>query len=487
MSSAKTLTSSLLEQSQLRLRAAVRRYPTLHRILKEALVGSKVLRQRWRRRDSEPVHVWGRHVPRFVIPFDGATLDSLRAASTEHALTIFEGRHTLYIPPQPNREAVLGAEFLAAYPPEAGIKLLKNFAPPSRVSYLHETDVAAEAALHGRVENQVFAAAGLHANKLGPRPYDLVHLVGGKADLTAIVCEHVVGREPSQAEYEQFITELKALEGRGVFSFANPSRYDCGDFQGPGCNKNLITGPAGPRYVDSQCFLFEHEVVGDLLTQHEDTLHFGDVLTVVNGGRRFLYQDVPGLSGRSGAARRGTGERWKAIDELLQRHEIPLRGRVVFDVCCNSGMMMHGALVRGAAWAVGWDLPAVAEAADALLPLLGSGRTSLVGAQLGLDTDLRAALPQWIVDRTEARPGAGHARGVALFLAAWHHIGFPPGVGDLPWEWLIYEGQENEPSTKTQENVATMSERWNAEQVERFVIHDGISSPRPVVLFRRRS
>lgn len=476
MSDLNDLTSKLIEDSKHRLRAVIRRHPRLHSVAKEALVGYRLLRQRWRRGETEPVHVWGRQVPRYAIPFAGSDPNSLRAALGEHGLSVAEGRHTFYVPPQPGRDAVFGAEFLAAYPPDVGVKILKNFEPPSRARYLHETDVAAEAALHGPISNQVFAAAGLHANGLGPRPFDLVHLAGAKADLTAIVSAHVEGRKPTMAEYDWFIAQLRALEGREVFTFTNPSRYDCGDFSGPDCNNNLIVGPAGPRYVDSQCFLFEDGVVADLLAQREDTLHFGDVLTVVNAGQRFLYQEVPG---RSGPARRGTGERWRAIDDLFARHGASLRGLVVFDVCCNSGMMMHGALVRGAVWAVGWDLPQVADAADALLPLLGSGRTSLVGAELGLETDLRSELPEWIAERTKEQPG------VALFLAAWHHIGFPPGVGDLPWAWLVYEGRENETTATTDENVATMGERWRADAVERFIIRDGIGGPRPVVLLRR--
>src|SRR5690606_16561214 len=96
------------------------------------------------------------------------------------------------VPPQPGREAVFGAELLAAFPPDVGIKLLKNFAPPSRARYTYETGSLAEAALAGPIGNQVFAAASLYAYGLGPRPYDLVHLRGAAAgvDMSAIIGEH---------------------------------------------------------------------------------------------------------------------------------------------------------------------------------------------------------------------------------------------------------------------------------------------------------
>jgi hypothetical protein len=471
----------LLAKSKQWLRAEVRRRPVIHRVAKEALVGIKLARHRMRRGSREPLHGWGAQFRSYRIPFAGTDASALRAALRQHSLQVAEGRHTIYVPPQPGREAVFGAELLAAFPENVGIKLLKNFAPPSRARYHHETGSLAEAALIGPIGNQVFASAALYAYGLGPRSYDLVHLVGASAgvELTAVMLEHVEGEPPSEAEYQAFIGELGALEQRGVFRFANPSRFDCYDFSPPDCNSNLLSSAGGPRYVDPQPFLFEErEVIQDVVAQHEQVLHFGDVLTVVNAGQRFLYQEVPGASSN---ARRGTGERWQAIEGLLARNRVRLDRRLVFDVCCNSGMMMHGSLVRGAHWAFGWDLPAVADAADRLLPLLGSGRTSVFGRQLGLDTDLRADVPEWAVHWSQQHGGLG------LFLAAWHHIDFPPGVGELPWTELIYEGRENETDETTSKNVATMAERWRARELERIVISDGICGPRPLVLLRRSS
>lgn len=477
---ARSRATELLETSKHWLRAEIRRRPVIHRLAKEALVGIKLVRQRLRQGGREPLHGWGKRVQTYRTSFAGADLDGLRAALREHSLRVAEGRHTIYVPPQPGREAVFGAELMAAFPPEVGIKLLKNFAPPSRARYHYESGALAEAALIGPIGNQVFATAALYAYGLGPRPYDLVHLVGAGAagvDMTAIVCEDIDGQNPSTAEYDEFIAKLRALEERGLFRFANPSRFDCSDFYSPDCNGNLITSAAGPRYVDSQVFLFEEdEVLADVIAAREQTLHFGDVLSIVHAGQRFLYQEVPGSRAN---ARRGTGERWQAIEGLLVRNGVKLEQRVVFDVCCNSGMMMHGSLARGAHWAFGWDLPAVAEAADSLLPLLGSGRTNVFGRQLGLDTDLRADLPEWAAAWASAHGGVG------LFLAAWHHIDFPPGVGELPWDHLIYEGQENERLATTNENVATMTQRWQARELERMVIRDGLSGPRPIVLFGR--
>lgn len=468
---------AILENVNHWLRQEIRRRPLVHRTVKELLIGFKLARHKARRLNSTDVHGWGSFVATHAIPFGGCSLVELRASLRQHHLNWKEGRHTLYLPPQPGRERVLGAAFSRSFPTHAGVKLLKNFSSPIEAVYHHEVDAWGESALAGPLANQLFAAASLYAYGLGPRPYDIVHLAGKHVDMTALVGEHVEGQVPTNADHRQFITRLLELEQRGLFQFANPSRIDCGDFAAPDCNDNLLVAAGEARYVDTQVFLFEPEkVVQDVVGTNEEVLHFGDVMSVVNSGRRFLYQEVPGTSNN---ARRGTAQRWTTIDALLQRHRSHLEGRLVFDICCNSGMMMHGALERGAHWAFGWDLPEVAAAADRLLPLLGAGRTRLFGTTLDQSTDLQADLPAWARDQASER-GA-----VALFLAAWHHIGFPPGVGELPWQWLIYEGRENEKASVTKANLQTMSERWGARLVEATTIHDGISQARPLALLRR--
>jgi hypothetical protein len=218
---------------------------------------------------------------------------------------------------------------------------------------------------------------------------------------------------------------------------------------------------------------FDRDSVTDtVIAAHEETLHFGDVLTVVRGGDRFLYQDVPG---RSRPGRRDTDARVREITDMLARHGAGFDGRVVLDVCCNSGMMMGEALARGARWSVGWDLPKVAAAADDLLSVLGAGRSEVHGVVIDDDTPFVADLPDWL-DPDDS---------VCLFLAAWHHVRFPPGVGDLPWKWLVYEGQENEDATHTRDNIATMQSQWSCRLVEQSTHSDGICGPRPLALFQK--
>lgn len=440
-------------------------------------MGAKLLRSRLhqaqRRLRGQTTPAWFQSTLRFDTPLrarDDAAL--LRRLLTD-GVRVHEGRHTLYLPPQPGLDQALGP-VVEAFPPECGFKLLRRFAPPERARYLNGATALGEAALLGGIHEQALGAAALASVGLGPRLLDVVHLRAGATDLSAMVVEHVHGRPPTLAEHALLLEALDDLQARGWLTLANSSGYACGDFMAPDCNGNLMVSDQGLRYVDPQLFLFDRgALIDDAVERHREVLHFGDRLRVVRGGDGFLYQ---GLPGRADPGRRDPDARWRHLDALLDAHDVSPRGRVVFDICCNAGLMMAGALHRGARWAQGWDLPAVADAARELLPLLGAGRSTVVGRPLDASTQLVGDLPGWL--------RAGDA--LCLFLAAWHHVGFPPGVGALPWRWLVYEGREHEDTAITERNVATMQERWRCRAVASQVITDGLCGPRPIVLLTRR-
>jgi hypothetical protein len=458
--------------------------PPLHRAAKELMVGAKLLRsqirhaqRRWRGETPSP---WLQSTLVFETPLRASDPLALHAELKAHGLTVLEGRHTLYLPPQPGLAAALGP-VAHAYGPGCGIKLLKRFAAPHEARYLHHTDALGEAALLGGIHQQALAAAALAAMGLGPRCYDVAHLRAGATSITAMIVEHVDGRAPTLAEHARLLEALDALRSRGRLTLANPSGYACGDFAAPDCNGNLLVAPGAARgelrYVDPQVLLFDvPAVIDDVIARHRDVLHFGDRLGVVNGGQRFLYQ---GLPGRRDVGRRDPDDRFDLLEPLLAAHGASLRDRVVFDVCCNAGLMMAGALRRGARWAVGWDLPPVAAAARELLPLLGAGRSTVIGRALQEPASLVDELPRHVYAAGQEPDG------VCLFLAAWHHVGFPAGVGTLPWQWLVYEGREHEEAEITRANVATMEARWQCRAVVERVLADGLCGPRPVVLFTR--
>lgn len=439
-------------------------------------MGAKLLRSRIhqarRRLEGREAPRWLQSTLRFGAPLRARDPDQLLSELRAQGLIVRPGRHTLYLPPQPGLEAALGP-VARAFPPRCGFKLLKRFAAPERARYLHETDALGEAALLGGIHEHMLAAAALHDAGLGPRPCDVVHLrAAGGTDLTVLVLEHVDGRTPTLDEHGALLRALDGQRARGRLRLANPSGFDCGDFAAPDCNGNLLATDEGLRYIDAQLFLFDvPAVIGDVVERHREVLHFGDRLAAVRGGEGFLYQALPG---RRDPGRRDPDHRWTLLEQLLGPDE--LHDRVVFDVCCNAGLMMAGALHRGARWAVGWDLPPVAAAARDLLPLLGAGRSTVIGRRLEPDVRLVDDLPPWL----EAEGS------VALFLAAWHHVGFPPGVGDLPWTTLVYEGREHEDAATTNANLSTMEQRWGCRATASRVITDGLCGPRPLVRLERR-
>ncbi|MCH9680056.1 MAG: hypothetical protein K0V04_01380 [Deltaproteobacteria bacterium] len=454
----------------------LKRVPPLHRAAKELLVGAKLLRSRFRqaqrRLRGQAAPAWLQTTSIFQTPLRAMDADALHAELQQRGVTVQEGRHTLYLAPQEGLANALGL-VVAAYPPTCGFKLLKRFAAPAQARYLHETDALGEAALLGGIHEQALATAALAAMDLGPRLVDVVHLRAGDVDITALVLEHIDGRSPTLQDHEQLLAALDQLQADALMTLANPSGYECGDFAAPGCNGNLLVTDDGLRYVDPQLFLFDmNAVIGTVVERHREVLHFGDRLGVVSQGKGFLYQ---GLPGRGDPGRRDPDDRWGHLDALLAAGGVTLRDRVVMDVCCNAGMMMAGALQRGAQWALGWDLPAVASAARELLPLLGAGRSTVTGGSIDDSVRFIDNVPPWL----DAQDG------VCLFLAAWHHVGFPPGIADLPWEWLVYEGREHEEAEITAANVATMEQRWECRAVTSQVITDGLCGPRPVVLLGR--
>ena len=287
-------------------------------------------------------------------------------------------------------------------------------------------------------------------------------LFGSAATVFPLDAEYLVLDDASAQEIED-----RALAVTASWLDGGPRLYDAVVADAGGL---IVSAPGGST---AEPTTRRRSALTDLVVErYESTLHFGDVLSVVNGGERFLYQDVPG---RGAPGRRDTSSRVDAIEAMLERHGGGFADRTVFDVCCNSGMMMGEALARGARWTVGWDLPKVAAAADELLSSLGAGRSSLHGVSIDDDTDFASAVP-------ESLPVEGS---VCLFLAAWHHVAFPAGVAAIPWEYLVYEGKENEAPEVTAENFATMSARWSAEVLESSTHADGICGPRPLALLRR--
>jgi len=472
-----------MKQSLIR---ALHRAPPLHRAVKSLVLLCLLLRNRLfrffgARHLSPDSNIWLQGIDTFPAgpAFAFRTIDDLRRALIHMGITFAEGTCALYLPPQAGLHELLGP-ITTAYPPDAGYKIVKRFAKPKEAQYVSDQvpwwRTSIELRLLGSVYTQAFSAACLNAFGLGPRCYDIAHIAAPQADLTVFVSEHVDGRTPTVAEHASFMSRVKELKERGIVGLVNPSGFGSPDFAAPDCHRNLLIAADGNlSYVDPQLFLFDAAAVTEsFVLAAQRVLHFGDRTPLVNGGRNYLYQGIPGLRK---TAKRDTERRWGVIQEVLGRHGVQLADKVVFDVCCNSGMMLAQGLAHGARWGVGWDLPDVAAAARSILNLVGAGRSTVIGCHLTEDYVLSSDVPTWL------RP---HADGAVLFfLAAWQHVGIPHDIARLSWRWLLFEGHADDDAPTTRRVCKMISERWRCDEVARTTVSDGLSMRRHMVLFER--
>jgi len=164
------------------------------------------------------------------------------------------------------------------------------------------------------------------------------------------------------------------------------------------------------------------------------------------------------------------------MQTLLDEAGIELAGLTVLDICCNSGLMMALALHQGARWALGWDLPVVAQHAERILPILGANRFNVTKTKLGPDYALVDSLPEWTKPHLE---GA-----VVFYLAAVQHIDLIEDLANVPWKALVYEGHSDDTDAFTKETYARIQSLWNAELASSTQLSD-TSGTRPLAIFTR--
>jgi hypothetical protein len=372
---------------------------------------------------------------RYVLPHaDFETVNDLRRWISTNGLTYKEGSWTFYIPPQKGIKRCF--DFMQdRYPPDAGIKILKDFQPPDKARYTHHKQNPAPGAALKRTLTPsptalVRVANYLYAHGLGTRIYDLVALQAQKRALSGYIVQHVEGPRPQQGDYDFFMKRLKALLERGEITTIHESIDIMHDFKPPNCSNNLLMSSAQgrPLFVDFQGFLLRNEdsLLASVIEAAKKKAHFGG-RRFYRGGKAYLYQSIPGLA----TGKRDMITRWRHFGDMFAECDLSFKDRVVYDIGCNTGLMLYHSLGEGALWAFGWDLADVVESSQRLLLSLGATRFDLFAEEIAKDTDFGGAIPP----RYQTRKN-----GVLFYLAMSEHIGFPQGVALLPWEYMFYEG-----------------------------------------------
>ncbi len=407
--------------------------------------------------------------------------DDVRHALAARGLEPMAGGWTFYVGPGPALDRCF--PFLRdVYPPGVGLKILKDLQHPDDAIYArHDLNPAAGAALMRKLTPPPKAlmriANQLHAAGLGPRVHDLIHLDAAGVPLSAYVVDHVGGPPADARAHTAFMPRLRSWLDGGAITTVHSSTDAAMDFAPPDCNGNLRrdADTGQPLYVDFQAFMIADDaaLVGRIAEEEKDKTHFGGT-RFFRGGGQYLYQAIPGLA----PGKRDIETRWRAFDALLRHADLQLDGRLVFDIGCNTGLMLYQALGAGALWGFGWDMPDVAGAAARLLPALGATRATVTGGAIDDATDFAAALPARF---------AGHDGGVLFYLAVSDHIGFPPGIAALPWTHMFYEGHADQGIGDQYQRIKAVPWLAAAELLGHRMVSDGDSPARPLMLIRRPS
>jgi hypothetical protein len=382
----------------------------------------------------------------------GGKSNELREWLRRQGYAVNDGRHMLYLPPQPNLDRIFPS-VKTAYPSTAGFKILKGSQSPATA---------------------LVPANYLYARGLGPRAWDLTRWSGEGRDYTVFVVNHVIGRPPTVEEATAFRDRLATQVQSSHLRIPDAAWRTHPAFLPPDCAGNLLVEEWNdrPMYVGLQ----NMAVLGaawtdEIVNTGTETLHFGGLRPLRN--TPYLYQRIPGIRQ---PGKRNTEQRWSLITDELAKLWISVAGRAVLDFGCNSGMMLHSAMAAGAAWGVGWDLPPIADLATELLHSLGTTRFTLVGCNLNEDYQYLRDVPSHLSSTLD--------ESVVLYLAVREHVGLVRQLGQLRWRALVYEGHQGERLGELEDHLRPLLNNGVA-IVRRGQLAGGYSSARPFAILLR--
>lgn len=400
-------------------------------------------------------------------------IDHLRSVGAAYG----EGSHAIYLAPA-SLKLTAFKSLAADYPPDAGLKIMKNPGGVDESRYLIGR-TKGDSRIHlGMVHSHrhlSLVANLLHARGVGPRLYDLINLKWGDQIRTAYVVQDVGGSLPSLAECEAGIQKLRELDAEGVIKVLLPDGFADEEFECPLCCNNALVDGAGQfKYIDFQNFLLGdyEKFLTSLATVAAEQTHFGDTSTLRGG--RYLYQSVPGVKL---PGKRDVANRMKTLSRLLQQAEVSVAERVVLDVGCNIGMMISEYLKLGAKWCHGWDRAATTPHTERMLLALGCTRFSTTGTDITKSRVLADDLPKHAAASLEGC--------VISYLAVRGHLHWLDSLQQIPWSFMVYEGHEGETSQDFESYLKELSSLTSFELGPTSTYVDGDSEERTVAILLR--
>jgi len=460
----------------------LRQYEWLRRIYRESRTALHITQNRIRTLGSGNLGLKRRRtylssISKYNLPLAVSSPEQFLDLCKKHDIQYSTGRHSIYLPPQEALGAFLGA-IVHDYPTDTGFKILRNFQSPDKASYIANGDLRRlTKSMMGPVTNQALAANALAALDLGPPCYGIAHLQSGSEEMTAFAVRHVEGDLASPEDCEEFVNKLRPLVSQGLLELVPVRGLNDPDFLPPHCNFNLLRERSTGQlmYIDCQQLLANQQPLLKRITENSsEDVHFGGSSRFFRKGKKYLYQSVPGLSS---TAKRDTDYRWKIYRAMLEKHGVQVSGKVVLDVCCNTGVMLAHAIGDGAAWGIGWDLPNVVPHSRKVMQVLGAACSTLIPTQLSPEYEISSSVPEWLKAKLEGS--------VLFYLAAIQHVGIIRDLANIPWKTVFFEDHEGITNEEADENLRKIQNAWNCQIVWRGRISDGDCGSRNVAILQR--
>lgn len=400
------------------------------------------------------------------------SLKTLKASG----ISLKQGGHAVYFPPESIKKTSL-KDIPSYMPDNVGIKIVSRkggidtpytASDKTCVSHTYMSPSHQDLILvHG-----IFSSLGL-----GPRLYDLVEMEFENGDIhVAYIIEHIDGKAcTDQKSCEAFLEKIKGLEKSHLLKLINWNGYKDMDFDCPSCNENLLSEASSGqlKYVDLQNFALDnyYNYLKDVAIQASENSHFGQKSYLLGG--EYLYQEVPGLNL---GAKRSPSIRFGVFKDLLKKAGVSLQDKFVIDIGCNMGLMGAQYLKEGAAWLHGFDMPNVIRSTEKILLAIGCTRFSTAGLTLNEDVPLTKYLPQNLKNKLEGC--------VISYLAIRGHIGWIKELGEIPWDFMLYEGHQEEDEKMSHRFLAELQKIKKCVILAEGWISDANSTPRYLAIIK---
>jgi hypothetical protein len=310
---------------------------------------------------------------------------------------------------------------------------------------------------------------------IGPRVWDLTCWRAQHKSYTVFVLDHVNGGDPTADQCREFLSRLKNVLATSHLRILIPQWQDNMDFLPPSCNGNLIYSRSleCPQYIDFQNFGLNNRDAWsqEVLARAKEIFRFGSGPLFRRG--LDTCQSIPCTSMMGNG---DTADRWRCFVSGLRDGGLELRDRVVLAIGCNTGAILQHSLGEGAAWGIGWDLPAVIAPAQELLLSRGVTRFSLIPAEMDSAYSLQNDIP--------AQLHSHLSEAVVFYFSVRPHIGLLETLRTMTWRAFVYEGHETECLEAAQELLKPLLTS-GVEIAASFHLPHGNYHSRPVHILKR--